>query len=607
MANTPEAENTGLRNSLRSRMAIWIAALACLFALAGAGISLAVGFSLLDRDFQRNVRSHMQLASISLKAPVRQIDYLELRDQVQAILDYQGITGVRIMDHNREILLEDGEFTRTILQEDIISGQETLGYIEVSFSRDSLLSNMLFIVYTGLGLLLLLVPGFIFLIWRLSGYYLQDLSYLTRCIRENTCQELPQYPGLQRKDEVGLLAWALKHRDQDLTRYHLELDTYKNHLEDMVEKRTHELKRSQMLKQTILNSIPDAIALVNAADLTIQDINTAFLERFGLERSQVLGRHCYNIMYGYQAPCHHYDLLCPINEYVQHGKPCITEHRHYNHKNEIIHVEVAAWPVFEENGHVEQLVHVSRDITQKKKVEELREDVERIVRHDLKTPLNGVIGMAELLIEDEDMNSEQREFAGHILESGRNMLHMINHSLDLYKMEEGTYQMRPESFDLQELLQHLRQETSRIRKYKDLQLNFLLNGEPLEEDRQIPVLGEKTNIQSMLANLITNAIEAAPESSQVTVSIQQYAEYMHIDIHNYGTVPEEIRERFFERYATSGKTKGTGLGTFSARLIARSHGGDIDFSTSEDKGTHVRVKLPLNLYHQLDRTADIVQ
>ncbi|RQD77742.1 PAS domain-containing sensor histidine kinase, partial [Desulfonatronospira sp. MSAO_Bac3] len=439
-------------------------------------------------------------------------------------------------------------------------------------------------------------------------YYLQDLSYLTRCIRENTCQELPQYPGLQRKDEVGLLAWALKHRDQDLTRYHLELDTYKNHLEDMVEKRTHELKRSQMLKQTILNSIPDAIALVNAADLTIQDINTAFLERFGLERSQVLGRHCYNIMYGYQAPCHHYDLLCPINEYVQHGKPCITEHRHYNHKNEIIHVEVAAWPVFEENGHVEQLVHVSRDITQKKKVEELREDVERIVRHDLKTPLNGVIGMAELLIEDEDMNSEQREFAGHILESGRNMLHMINHSLDLYKMEEGTYQMRPESFDLQELLQHLRQETSRIRKYKDLQLNFLLNGEPLEEDRQIPVLGEKTNIQSMLANLITNAIEAAPESSQVTVSIQQYAEYMHIDIHNYGTVPEEIRERFFERYATSGKTKGTGLGTFSARLIARSHGGDIDFSTSEDKGTRVRVKLPLNpLDHQLDRTADIVQ
>ncbi len=589
------AQELNIRNSLRAKLALWIAIGACILTAIGAGISMGLGFNLLGQDFERNVRSHMQLASIALKTPVEQIDYLELREQAQAIMDYQDITGVRIMDHNQEVLLERGEFNGQTLREAIVSGEETLGWILVSFSQDQLISNMMYIFYAGAGLVLIFLPAFIYLVWRLSGKYLHDLSLLTDCIGRGTCSGLPQYPGLERKDEVGLLAGAIYDRDQDLESYHRELEAYKNHLEDMVEQRTLELKRSQLLSQSILNSIPDAIALVDTQNFAVLDANAVFLERYGVSLEEAVGQECYRLIYGYDQPCYHLEQTCPIQEYFRNNQPCILELEHRSKNDEAIHVEVSAWPVWDEQGEVKQMVHISRDITQRKRVEQLREDVERIVRHDLKTPLNGVIGMAELLADDDKLDSEQQEFAGHILESGRRMLHMINHSLDLYKMEEGTYQLSPQTFDLNQVLAHLSQETSRLRRARGLELEYYLDGEPHdpEQDQEISARGEKVNIQSMLANLIANALEASPEKSRVSVNIARSREELAVEIHNLGVVPEEIRDKFFERYATSGKTQGTGLGTYSARLIALSHGGDMGFSTSEEEGTRVWVRLPL--------------
>jgi len=59
-----------------------------------------------------------------------------------------------------------------------------------------------------------------------------------------------------------------------------------------------------------------------------------------------------------------------------------------------------------------------------------------------------------------------------------------------------------------------------------------------------------------------------------------------------GTVPESIRDHFFKKYVTAGKLKGTGLGTYSAKLIAEAHGGMINMQSSEDSGTTVTVQLP---------------
>ena len=99
---------------------------------------------------------------------------------------------------------------------------------------------------------------------------------------------------------------------------------------------------------------------------------------------------------------------------------------------------------------------------------------------------------------------------------------------------------------------------------------------------------------SLIANLLKNAIEASGIGKNITMDITENGN-MTLTIHNSGAVPEEIRETFFDKYTTADKTKGTGLGTYSAKLMAQTMGGSIEMATSEEDGTKVRVTLPKTL------------
>ena len=103
--------------------------------------------------------------------------------------------------------------------------------------------------------------------------------------------------------------------------------------------------------------------------------------------------------------------------------------------------------------------------------------------------------------------------------------------------------------------------------------------------------GEELLTFSMLGNLLKNAVEASPRQSRVTVKISAENDIL-ITIHNFGVVPEEIQSRFFEKYATSGKESGTGIGTYSAKLMAEVQGGEIAFDSSGEEGTTITVRFP---------------
>jgi CheY-like chemotaxis protein len=94
----------------------------------------------------------------------------------------------------------------------------------------------------------------------------------------------------------------------------------------------------------------------------------------------------------------------------------------------------------------------------------------------------------------------------------------------------------------------------------------------------------------MLGNLLKNAVEASPDGGAVTLSIAA-RDGVRIALHNAGVVPEGIRETFFEKYSTAGKSDGTGLGNYSARLMARVQGGDMSMRTSASEGTTISVTL----------------
>jgi signal transduction histidine kinase len=224
-----------------------------------------------------------------------------------------------------------------------------------------------------------------------------------------------------------------------------------------------------------------------------------------------------------------------------------------------------------------------------KKAAILHDDVDHILRHDLKTPLNGIINYSMILMEIFEPNPQQKQFLSGIESLGYEMLDMINRSLDLYKMETRTYSYQPKEVDILQIVNKIVTETENISASKELSIE-ILNHSVSHADTFF-AQGERLLCYSMLANLLKNALEASPNGTHITVSLGEEKDNALISIHNQGAVPEEIRDKFFDKYTTVGKSGGTGLGTYSAKLMAETQGGSIHLETFDEAGTTVTVQL----------------
>jgi signal transduction histidine kinase len=104
--------------------------------------------------------------------------------------------------------------------------------------------------------------------------------------------------------------------------------------------------------------------------------------------------------------------------------------------------------------------------------------------------------------------------------------------------------------------------------------------------------GEKGLCHSLFGNLLRNAAEASTEGGKIDVRFAADEKHVIVAIRNDGVVPETIRDRFFDKYVTAGKAEGTGLGTYSAKLVTEAQLGAISMATSETNGTTLTVRLP---------------
>ncbi len=214
----------------------------------------------------------------------------------------------------------------------------------------------------------------------------------------------------------------------------------------------------------------------------------------------------------------------------------------------------------------------------------LREEVERIGRHDIKTPLNSIVAVPRLLREERRLGPEADELLGIVERAGYRILSMVNLSLDLYKMEQGNYVFRPDAVDLIDLAGKVIADVRVHAESKRVVVRQTV--------RRLPFAwAEELLCYSLLANLLKNAVEASPEGAQVWVRAESSGDHVLVRIHNEGAVPVAIRESFFQKYASLGKASGTGLGTYSARLMARVQDGEVSMETSNEGGTTLTVRL----------------
>lgn len=229
---------------------------------------------------------------------------------------------------------------------------------------------------------------------------------------------------------------------------------------------------------------------------------------------------------------------------------------------------------------------LATELQRRTALEQRQRDVEHILRHDLKTPLTGLISIPQLLLDEGNLAEGQREMLTLVATAGRKMLGQINSSLELRKIEDGTYQVQAEPCDPAKLL---RDNGNMLTVGGYARSNSL----HLIEKGPVNLRTDCALLDIVLANLLRNALEASDAGQPVVATLEVQDGACVIAISNNQPVPREIREHFFEKYATAGKSGGTGLGTYSALLMTRALGGTIDMETDDAKGTTVTVRLPL--------------
>lgn len=357
-------------------------------------------------------------------------------------------------------------------------------------------------------------------------------------------------------------------------------------LEKKVQMRTQALTEANDQLRIVLNSLQAGVLLINARTGLVEDANPAALAILRAERDDVVGSPCMGTI------CFAQDEYCPFSSSYTlsvNGERCLTAR------------DGTVVPILESVKDI--YLHGSKyylknfiDVSEQKALQQLREDVENITRHDLKTPLNGIINLPDVVMGLGPVNEQQREMLQFIKDSGYKMLKLVNMSLHLYRMERGTYAYQPQPTDLLPVIRTVLRDLRGTLEARRLRANITVQGLPAGENANLILQGEETLLHSLLGNLIANAAEASPRDGTIRIDAGRQGagskETVHICVHNAGTVPEEVRDNFFGKFVTAGKKGGTGLGTYSAHLIARTMGGDITFTSSEAQGTTVTITLP---------------
>jgi PleD family two-component response regulator len=240
--------------------------------------------------------------------------------------------------------------------------------------------------------------------------------------------------------------------------------------------------------------------------------------------------------------------------------------------------------------YVEQHKQLQASIDDMLELARLRENVELITRHDMKGTLAGVIGLVQELAVDESMNHKQVWQLRMAEDSALQVLDMINLSSELLKIETGHFNLEAKLVDVSAILRRI-VEVSRV-TFAGKHLTISVDTDMLVGEIAPNVLGDAMLCYSLFQNLIKNACEAAPDRSKVTVVLSDETQ-IRIVIQNKGVVPTEIRERFFDKFVTQGKHGGTGLGTYSAKMLTEAQNGTVSMSVSDKENmTTISVTLP---------------
>jgi PAS domain S-box-containing protein len=361
---------------------------------------------------------------------------------------------------------------------------------------------------------------------------------------------------------------------------------------DITERKRMEeaLKLAAAKWKETFDSISDAV-IITDTDFRIQRVNKAFADLFHLEISQVVDKHCYELLHCEDTPI----SGCPHRQTLTTKKPTATEF-YASHLEK--HLLEATSPIFDKQGEVVGTVHIIRDITAQKLQAERLIMADRLVSlgelvagtaHELNNPLTSIIGFSQLLMEKEVPDDIHENL--ELIHSEAQRVTSITNNLLTFARNYTPLKRRSQ-------IKNIIEDVLKLRAYEH-KVNNIKVKKQLDPD--IPeVMVDYFQMQQVFLNIIINAeyfMTAAHNRGTLTIITQKGNDTVKISFADDGPgiPPENLRRIFDPFFTTKPAGRGTGLGLSICHGIVTEHGGQLYARSQLGKGATIVVELPVDM------------
>lgn len=364
----------------------------------------------------------------------------------------------------------------------------------------------------------------------------------------------------------------------------------------------------------ILNSVSEGIFGVDNEGRTTF-INPAAAALLGLDSTEIIGQYQLDSIQQTRLDGSHYAPgETPIYKAVKSG-------RWYQSKEEVFWkkdgtsflVEYRISPLVD-NGERKGAVIVFRDVTDEKEIIRAKESAEQadrakseflaIMSHELRTPMNGIIGMTSLL-ENTDLDEEQREYTNIIVQSSNSLLHILNEILDFSKIEAGKMVLSHEPICPVQVIKGVVELFGPRADEKQIKLIY-----NIDSSVPTPVMGDEIRLRQVLINLVSNAVKFTDKG---TITLSVHAKrlsqapdslILEFTIQDTGIgIPVDLQGQLFQSFSQlhpsiNRKYGGTGLGLAISKKLVELMGGSIGMDSVEGQGSTFRFTLLTREYQE---------
>ena len=243
-------------------------------------------------------------------------------------------------------------------------------------------------------------------------------------------------------------------------------------------------------------------------------------------------------------------------------------------------------------------VTVFHDITALKKIDQLKSNFVSMVAHEIKSPLNSILMQLNVVLDGlaGELTEKQKEILQKSSDRIKSLTALSTDLLDISKIESGLINQEREELDLIELIK------DQVVFYRDKASSKSIQLIIKKTQKEIRMMGNRTNIEEVLSNLISNAIRYSPNGGKITVWANEKSDCAVINVSDTGLgIPAKDLDHIFDRFfrvknETTRHINGTGLGLSIVKSIVETHHGSIEVESEVDKGTCFSIYFPKSEY-----------